>query len=203
LIINIVPSIIAAKREGTPRFSVYVHNGVDLGPLPYRRAEPLMHCSCHDAFLPWRTIVINGTFDDRDDARMTVKQWLTRHEMDDYTVANMRELVRVMTLQGEPVDDIRVEYRERSYGMLRGIVEFAGEQASVVSGGAGSLLKQAAEMLPHAATAACEKVCHALELLEGDMNAVGNASMERARMATRLAASLLMMSSNQTVRAAA
>jgi hypothetical protein len=145
----------------------------------------------------------NGTFDDRDDARMTVKQWLTGHELQDYTVANMRELARMMTRQGEPVDDIRVEYRERSYGMLRGIVEFAEEQASVVSGAAGGLLKQAAEMLPHAATAACEKVCHALELLEADMNAVGNASMQRAQMATRLAASLLMMNSNQAVRVAA
>src|SRR2546423_11376690 len=38
--------------------------------------------------------MLNGTFDDRNDARLSVKQWLIMNEAQDYTHTNLRRLAK-------------------------------------------------------------------------------------------------------------
>lgn len=145
-----------------------------------------------------------GTFDDRDDARIAAKLWLQSHEPAEYTVANMRALLTSMVRQySDPVDDIRVEWRERCYGILRGVVEFAAEQLAQLRADAGpvrimlekvaQLLKEAVSLLPKAVSGAHAALCGALDLLEASLPAVaGNERVvEKSRGAAALAVSLL------------
>jgi hypothetical protein len=56
----------------------------------------------------------------------------------DYTVNNLMGLARKMVADdSEPVDDIRVQWTETSYGLLRGVVEFAADQLTRESDSSG------------------------------------------------------------------
>jgi hypothetical protein len=70
----------------------------------------------------------NGTFDDRNEARLHVKQWLSTNDPETYSAQNIRCLVAATVRNDtDPVDGIHDSWREASYGAVMGIGEFAGE----------------------------------------------------------------------------
>src|SRR5258706_8971667 len=74
-----------------------------------------------------------GTYDDRNDARMSVKRWLNQNDAGLYSPDAIRGLVKEMVLKDkDPVDPIAVSWREGTYGAWIGLVEFAKEEASGV-----------------------------------------------------------------------
>lgn len=151
-----------------------------------------------------------GSFDDRDDARLHVKQWLRSHGPSDYTQQNMRRLVRdMMASDTEPVDHVHVAWRERGYGIVKGLVEFAGEELlqslpptqsmpSMPSQGSGSAglhraheeLAKAAALLPNRAAAAMRHLREALDVLS-EQGMAASRSVERASLAATLALSMI------------
>ena len=74
-----------------------------------------------------------GAYDDRNDARMSVKCWLSQNEAHLYSPDAIRNIVKETVLKDkEPVDPIAVSWREGTYGAWIGLVEFAQEEASGV-----------------------------------------------------------------------
>jgi len=146
-----------------------------------------------------------GSFDDRDDARLHVKQWLRSHAPADYTSQNLGRLARdLMMSDSDPVDHIRIARRERGYGIVKGLVEFAGEELASLQDGASVALAHAREelsnasrLLPNRVGPAITHLQTALDLLSGHVNA---AAAEKASIAVSLALSMI---SGHTVKAAA
>ena len=150
--------------------------------------------------------MVHGSFEDRNDARLHVKHWLRSHAASDYTANNLRRLAHdLATSDTEPVDDVRIAWRERCYGIVKGLVEFAGEELAHAQDGAMSGLRhahdelnRAAALLPNRSTAASRHLQDALtSLSSGGLN--GRAA-ERAFSAAELA---LTMIGGATVQAAA
>src|SRR5258708_34846790 len=72
-----------------------------------------------------------GTYDDRNDTRMSVKRWLNQNDAGQYSPDAIRDLVKETVLKDkDPVDPIAVSWREGTYGAWIGLVEFAKEEAS-------------------------------------------------------------------------
>src|SRR5947207_2398216 len=70
-----------------------------------------------------------GTFDDRNDARVSVKTWMTANLPEMYTYHNIRRLVaQTVKGDGDPVDTPADSWREGTYGAWIGILEFASEE---------------------------------------------------------------------------
>jgi hypothetical protein len=70
-----------------------------------------------------------GTFDDRNHASASVKLWLSRQEPAAYSVQNLKLLAReIVKGDREAVDHLEVKWRETSYGIVQGIVEFGVEE---------------------------------------------------------------------------
>lgn len=139
---------------------------------------------------------MNCTFDDRMDAHFEVKDWLQSHSPSEFTLNNMRRLLRDMVQKEvEPVDDIRGEYQERTIGMLRGILEYSREQAEAVVQLQPSLcltnavagLRDAMEMLPRASRSATVHIQEAVSNMGSD----SGIALERSRQAASLACMLL------------
>jgi hypothetical protein len=162
-----------------------------------------------------------GAFDDRDNARRHVKRWMNENLPVDYTVGNLMGLARKMVADDyEPVDDIRVQWMETSYGLLRGIVEFAADQLAAdrsdagregsASQGSDSRISQAAAMtweaaaaLPYRTDAARRHLQSALDVLGTPHGgeAVAPAAVQRARQAISLALLMLGTPSGRSVAA--
>ncbi|MEP6754553.1 MAG: hypothetical protein ABJA67_03545 [Chthonomonadales bacterium] len=139
---------------------------------------------------------MNCTFDDRVDAQFAVKHWLQNHVPSDFTLNNMRRLLRDMVQkEKEPVDDMRAEYRERTVGMLRGILEYSREEAENVArmspsrtlNNAVANLRSAFDMLPSQSQTAGIQIQEAVSQLEIE----ASMSIERSRQAAMLAGMLL------------
>lgn len=147
----------------------------------------------------------NGAFDDRDNARRHVKLWMRDAAPGDYTVGNLMGLARQMVVSdSEPVDDIRVQWTETSYGLVRGVVEFAADQLSAeridtVRDGSDSCLVeaaafawQAAGALPYRTTIARRHLLDALELLNSSFSVDHSpTNIHRAQRAMSLALMML------------
>jgi len=141
--------------------------------------------------------MVQGSFDDRDDARLHVKQWLRSHSPSEYTPQNLRRLAReLMDSDTEPVDHVRVAWRERVYGMVKGLVEFAGEELMHPQGGvpaslhrAHDELAKAAALLPNRLGAAIRHLRNALDMLSAHPHSAK--STERASIAANLALSMI------------
>ena len=140
---------------------------------------------------------MNCTFDDRNDAQFAVKAWLQNHVPNDYTAGNMRILLREMVQREcEPVDDIRVESRERTVGILLGLLHYSCEQAEHVAFRTPSErlslavgnLRSAANLLPGSSETVVHQIQIAMELMAtGDED-----GLERSRRAASLASLLLV-----------
>src|ERR1051325_10375316 len=74
--------------------------------------------------------MIYGAYDDRNDARISVKSWLSQNDAQQYSPEAIREIVKETVLRDkDPVDPIAVSWREGTYGAWLGLVEFAKEEA--------------------------------------------------------------------------
>src|SRR5258706_11064042 len=74
-----------------------------------------------------------GAYDDRNDARMSVKCWLNQNDAQHYSPDAIRNIVKETVLRdNDPVDPIAVSWREGTYGAWIGLVEFAQEEAAGV-----------------------------------------------------------------------
>jgi hypothetical protein len=154
----------------------------------------------------------NGAFDDRDNARRHVKHWMQNHTPGDYTIVNLLGLARKMVADDyEPVDDIRVQWAETSYGILRGIVEFAADQLSAELGRSGreraisgvgldsrtaqasALTMCAANALPYRTAEARRLLSDALELLGPAYASDMEPSVHVQRAQTAISLALMMM----------
>ena len=142
--------------------------------------------------------MVQGSFDDRDDARLHVKQWLRSHAVSDYTTYNIQRLAYdLMKSDSDPVDHIRVAWRERGYGIVKGLVEFACEELGMARDH-GTLnhshayeeASKAAQLLPNRVVPAIDHLRNALELLSAS-DGVSYPSTERASVAVSLALSML------------
>jgi hypothetical protein len=72
-----------------------------------------------------------GAYDDRNDARMNVKRWLSQNDAHLYSPDAIRSIVKDTVLKDkDPVDPIAVSWREGTYGAWMGLVEFAREEAA-------------------------------------------------------------------------
>lgn len=158
--------------------------------------------------------MMHGAFDDRDNARRHVKHWMQNHTPGDYTIVNLLGLARKIVADDyEPVDDIRVQWAETSYGILRGIVEFAadqlkaelgrsGRERAISSVGLDSRIAEASALTIRAANALPYRTAEARRLLSDALEYLGPAyandldpsvNVQRARTAMSLA---LMMMTN-------
>jgi len=145
----------------------------------------------------------NGSFEDRNDARLGVKEWLRTHSPAEYTPGNLQRLARKMMLMDrEPVDDVRVAWRERGYGIVQGLAEFAAEElkhsqeeSSSAACRAGDEIGLAVSMIPSRSSRAARHLRAALEMLRSNNSDSvvmdGSRPYERASIAVTLAISLL------------
>ena len=142
--------------------------------------------------------MVHGSFDDRDDARLHVKQWLRSNSVSEYTTHNLRRLAHdLMKSDSDPVDHIRIAWRERGYGIVKGLVEFAAEELSLPGDGfpeyqnrAHDELSKAADLLPNRVGPAVEHLKVALDYLTSGAQPARN-QMERASVAVSVALSML------------
>jgi hypothetical protein len=80
--------------------------------------------------------MIYGNYDDRNDARVRVKGWLSNNEAAQYSPEEIRQLViESIRADRDPVDPIADSWREGSYGALMGLMEFAEEEMERLSPG--------------------------------------------------------------------
>ncbi len=147
--------------------------------------------------------MFNGSFEDREDARLGVKQWLRSHAPSEYTAGNLRRLANdMMRTDREPLDHVRIALRERCYGIVKGLVEFAGEElaqgpegAPLSLGRAHEEIACAAALLPCRSENASRHLRTALELMKarcGDDAAPSSfKAIESASVAVALALSML------------
>lgn len=142
--------------------------------------------------------MVHGCFEDRDDARLHVKQWLRIHSADEFTTPNLRRLAQdMMESDFEPVDHVRIAWRERGYGIVKGLVEFAGEELMSPQGGVPSSLHRAhdelakaAQLLPNRIGVAITHLRTALDMMEAHGTAAPR-SVGRASVAATLALSMI------------
>ena len=140
--------------------------------------------------------MVHGSFDDRDDARLHVKDWLRSHSPSDYTTQNLRRLARdMMKSDSDPVDHVHISWRERNYGIVKGLVEFASEElAHGYDGSPAGLhhahdeLSKAGALLPNRLKAAIKHLRNALDVLS--MHGASRAT-ERASIAATLALTMI------------
>jgi hypothetical protein len=141
--------------------------------------------------------MVHGSFDDRNDARLHVKHWLRSHAAADYTAVNLRRLAQdLATSDTEPVDHVRIAWRERCYGIVKGLVEFAGEELGHAQDGAMSSLRHAHDeltkaggLLPNRSGAASRHLQDALSLMSSSSS--GGRAAERAFSAASLALTMI------------
>ena len=156
----------------------------------------------------------NGAFDDRDNARRHVKLWMQDNLPGDYTVGNLMGLARKMVADDfEPVDDIRVQWAETSYGLLRGVVEFAADQLNCERGDAVhgrdariakacAMTLDAAAALPYQTGVARRHLSEALDMLSAFHTSEHTSNnLQRARNAISLALLMLGTPSGRSVAA--
>src|SRR5262245_58048296 len=75
--------------------------------------------------------MVYGAYDDRNDARISVKSWLSQNDRNQYSPDTIRKLVKETVLRDKgPVDPIAVSWREGTYGAWLGLLEFAKEEAA-------------------------------------------------------------------------
>jgi hypothetical protein len=114
-----------------------------------------------------------GTFDDRNHASASVKVWLSGQEPSAYSVRNLKRLAReIVEGDRDGVDHLEIKWRETSYGMVRGIVEFAAEEVERLIHAhkdhrslrmAVAALREALGLLPGNAATAVDRVSVAVE----------------------------------------
>lgn len=95
--------------------------------------------------------MIYGNYDDRNDARASVKGWLRHNEPSAYTPEQIRKLVVDSVMADrDPVDPIADSMREGSYGALLGLVEFAEEEMQrLLPGSIWAITGPGSEPIPH------------------------------------------------------
>jgi hypothetical protein len=138
--------------------------------------------------------MVHGSFEDRNDARLHVKHWLRTHAASDFTASNLRRLANdLASSDTEPVDHVRIAWRERGYGIVKGLVEFAVEElADGAHSGwqyAHDELAKAAALLPNRSAAACGHLQDALSSLSSSGS--GGRAAERAISAASLALTMM------------
>jgi hypothetical protein len=143
---------------------------------------------------------VQGTFDDRNDARLAVKLWLGSSNPESYRREQIRHrIAEVVKADRDPVDRSADSWREGSYGAMIGILEFIGEEISRVAqqrddSGCRQAYKDvlyAASCLPHDPSDAYVHVCRASTLLSEANSDSAASSTVRVKRALQLAQELL------------